>query len=86
MNHTESNAISRRRFAFTGLTAGAALLAPSALFAEGIPPLSSTSFLADLPAIKPGTNTSFGPLKQIDAGLLNVGSVSYTHLHQALRL
>ena len=25
------------------------------------------------PAIKPGTNTSFGPLKQIDAGLLNVG-------------
>ena len=26
-----------------------------------------------LPAIKPGTNTSFGPLKQIDAGVLNVG-------------
>ena len=26
-----------------------------------------------LPAIKPGTNTSFGSLKQIDAGLLNVG-------------
>ena len=26
-----------------------------------------------LPAIRPGTNTSFGPLKQIDAGLLNVG-------------
>jgi len=26
-----------------------------------------------LPAIKPGTNTSFGPLKQIDAGLLRVG-------------
>ena len=24
-------------------------------------------------AIKPGTNTSFGPLKQIDAGVLNVG-------------
>jgi hypothetical protein len=28
---------------------------------------------AHLPTIKPGTNTSFGPLKQIDAGLLNVG-------------
>jgi pimeloyl-ACP methyl ester carboxylesterase len=28
---------------------------------------------ADVPAIKPGTNTSFPPLKQIDAGLLNVG-------------
>ena len=27
----------------------------------------------DLPTIKPGTNTSFGSLKQIDAGVLNVG-------------
>jgi pimeloyl-ACP methyl ester carboxylesterase len=27
----------------------------------------------DAAAIRPGTNTSFGPLKQIDAGLLNVG-------------
>src|SRR5436190_14104759 len=26
-----------------------------------------------VPAIRPGTNTSFGPLKQIDAGVLNVG-------------
>jgi pimeloyl-ACP methyl ester carboxylesterase len=28
---------------------------------------------ADPPAIKPGTHTSFGALKQIDAGVLNVG-------------
>jgi pimeloyl-ACP methyl ester carboxylesterase len=28
---------------------------------------------ADLPRIKPGTNTSFAALKQIDAGVLNVG-------------
>ena len=28
---------------------------------------------ADVPTIKPGTNTSFGSLKQIDAGVLNVG-------------
>ncbi len=28
---------------------------------------------AELPNIKPGTNTSFGPLKQINAGVLNVG-------------
>jgi len=34
---------------------------------------SGNATLADMPAIKPGTNTSFGPLKQIDAGLLNVG-------------
>jgi hypothetical protein len=27
----------------------------------------------DVPPIKPGTNTSFGSLKQIDAGVLNVG-------------
>jgi pimeloyl-ACP methyl ester carboxylesterase len=27
----------------------------------------------ELPAIKPGTHTSFGSLKQIDAGLLNIG-------------
>jgi pimeloyl-ACP methyl ester carboxylesterase len=29
--------------------------------------------LASVPKIKPGTNTSFGPLKEIDAGVLNVG-------------
>jgi pimeloyl-ACP methyl ester carboxylesterase len=28
---------------------------------------------ADLPRIKPGTNTSFGPLKQVEAGVLNIG-------------
>jgi alpha-beta hydrolase superfamily lysophospholipase len=28
---------------------------------------------AKMPAIKPGTHTSFGPLKQINAGVLNVG-------------
>lgn len=34
---------------------------------------SSMEKPAALPEIKPGTHTSFGPLKQIDAGLLNVG-------------
>jgi len=34
---------------------------------------SSMMKAAALPAIKPGTNTSFGPLKQIDAGVLNIG-------------
>ena len=28
---------------------------------------------ADLPKLQPGTSTSFGPLKQIDAGVLSVG-------------
>jgi pimeloyl-ACP methyl ester carboxylesterase len=36
--------------------------------------LSSTARAASAPSSKPGTNKSFGPLKQIDAGLLNVGS------------
>src|SRR5215472_17664838 len=34
---------------------------------------AETKAKPSLPAIKPGTNTSFAPLKQIDAGLLDVG-------------
>jgi len=34
---------------------------------------AAQSSKTSVPAIKPGTNTSFGPLKQIDAGVLNVG-------------
>jgi pimeloyl-ACP methyl ester carboxylesterase len=34
---------------------------------------ASKAKLAEIPKIKPGTNTSFASLKQIDAGLLNVG-------------
>ena len=33
----------------------------------------TTTAASKVPAIKPGTNASFKPLKQIDAGLLNVG-------------
>ena len=35
--------------------------------------LATETRAADLPAIKPATNTSFGSLKQTDAGVLNVG-------------
>jgi pimeloyl-ACP methyl ester carboxylesterase len=38
-----------------------------------IGPAAAQGVGAKIPAIKPGTNTSFGPLKQIDAGVLNVG-------------
>jgi pimeloyl-ACP methyl ester carboxylesterase len=34
---------------------------------------SSKTPQADVPPAKPGSHTSFGPIKQIDAGLLNVG-------------
>jgi pimeloyl-ACP methyl ester carboxylesterase len=68
MKQGESIRISRRRLlAMAGLSAGATLLAQRPLFAadEAIP--------ADATKIKRGTNTSFGSLKQIDAGVLNVG-------------
>ena len=36
-------------------------------------PQSGQAEPAGLPTTRPGTNTSFGSLKQIDAGILNVG-------------
>jgi pimeloyl-ACP methyl ester carboxylesterase len=69
MRETESARLSRRRFAMAGLAAGSALLVPDGLFAERVQPSSRAS----LPGIKPGTNASFAPLKQIEAGLLNIG-------------
>jgi pimeloyl-ACP methyl ester carboxylesterase len=73
MRQSELVAMTRRSFAIAGLAVGATLFAPEALFSESIQPLCSEAIVADLAAIKPGTNTSFAPLKQIDAGLLNVG-------------
>ena len=35
---------------------------------------------ADATTIKPGMNTSFGSLKQIDAGVLNVGYAHCRHI------
>src|ERR1035437_7285130 len=73
MKQTESIGISRRSFTIAGLSAGAALLAPNALFAGESQPLPSKTDPADRPAINPGTKTSFASQKQIDAGLLNIG-------------
>ena len=72
MKQTKSIGMSRRNFTIAGLSAGAALLAPSALFAGESRPVPKTD-PSDFPAIKPGTNTSFASMKQIDAGLLNIG-------------
>ena len=52
---------------------GAAALGFSALQLGLVTPAAAQSSRATLPDIKPGTNTSFGPLKQIDAGVLSVG-------------
>jgi pimeloyl-ACP methyl ester carboxylesterase len=57
----------RRRFVGT-----AALVLAATQFGM-IGPASSKPKPTALPAVKSGTHTSFGPLKQIDAGVLNVG-------------
>jgi pimeloyl-ACP methyl ester carboxylesterase len=57
----------RRRFLGT-----AAMTMAAAQFGM-IGSTNAQSTQTNLPKIKPGTNTSFAPLKQIDAGLLNVG-------------
>ena len=41
---------------------------------------TSMTISADQPTIKPGTNTSFGSLKQINAGVLNVGYALCRHI------
>src|SRR3954469_5033069 len=59
----------RRFFATAATTIAAAQLGMTTLaYAE-----ASKTRPADLPPIEPGTHTSFASLKQIDAGLLNVG-------------
>ena len=69
MEQTESTGISRRRLlAMAGVSAGATLLGRRSLFANHggiLPAMVNTAANAK--------NTSFGPLKQIDAGALNVG-------------
>src|SRR6266566_4566471 len=60
----------RRRFLGTAATtiAAASLGAIRPARAQ-----SSKQGQVDVPKAKPGSHTSFGPIKQIDAGLLNVG-------------
>jgi pimeloyl-ACP methyl ester carboxylesterase len=67
-----SDQIDRPRRRFLG-GAGMTLAAAQFGMTGAAAAQSSATKPADLPAIKPGTTTSFGPLKQIDAGLLNVG-------------
>jgi pimeloyl-ACP methyl ester carboxylesterase len=52
---------------------GTAAMAVAATQLGMINPAAAQRTEAKMPAIKPGTNTSFGRLQQIDAGALNVG-------------
>src|SRR5215207_7446271 len=60
--------IDLRRRSFFGTVAMTAAAAQLGMLASADAQPAKTK----LPAIKPGTNVSFGPLKQIDAGDLNV--------------
>ena len=51
---------------------GAAVMTAAAAQFCLVTPADAQTATTKLPAIKPGTNISFGPLKQIDAGVLNV--------------
>jgi pimeloyl-ACP methyl ester carboxylesterase len=67
-----SEQINRNRRRFFGAAAMTIAAAQFAL-SGSTKAQSSKAKLADLPKVKPGTHTSFASLKQIDAGLLNVG-------------
>jgi pimeloyl-ACP methyl ester carboxylesterase len=61
----------RRRL--LGLAAGAVAAAKFGFVGSARAQTQTKGRSAQLPAVKPGTNTSFGSLKQIEAGVLNVG-------------
>jgi pimeloyl-ACP methyl ester carboxylesterase len=63
--------INQRRRLFLGTAA--ATIAATQLGVIGSAAAQATITKAPLPDIKPGTHTSFGPLKQINAGVLSVG-------------
>jgi pimeloyl-ACP methyl ester carboxylesterase len=65
----EINHHRRRLFGAVAMTIAAAQL----VMIGSAKAQSNTTKSAGLPTIKPGTNTSFGSLKQIDAGVLNIG-------------
>jgi pimeloyl-ACP methyl ester carboxylesterase len=69
---TKSEEINRHRRRFLGTAAMTIAAGPLGMtgFADAQP---SPAKAGRLPAIKPGTNTSFAALKQIDAGALNIG-------------
>ncbi len=67
-----SEEINHRRRRFLGAAAMTAAAAQISMIGSAKAQSGKTR-PADLPSIKPGTNTSFGSLKQINAGVLNVG-------------
>jgi pimeloyl-ACP methyl ester carboxylesterase len=62
--------INNNRRRFLGITAMTIAAAQFGMISSA---KAQPNVATDLPTINPGTNTSFGSLKQIDAGVLNVG-------------
>jgi len=72
----ESSSPTRRSVLATSAAAGTAAMTVAAAQFGMIGSAAAQSNMtkpADVPAVKPGTNTSFAPLKQNDAGVLSVG-------------
>src|SRR5438876_883182 len=67
-----SEYIDHKRRRFLG-TAATSIAAASLGVIRSARAQSGKTQRADVPPTKPGSHTSFGPIKQIDAGLLNVG-------------
>jgi pimeloyl-ACP methyl ester carboxylesterase len=67
-----SEEVNHNRRRFVGTAARTIAAAQLGMIGSAQAQFSKTN-PAEVPTIKPGTNTSFGALKQIDAGLLNVG-------------
>ena len=67
--HDDINLHRRRFLGAAAMTVAAAeLVMTTSAHAQ-----STATSAANAAAVKPGTNTSFGPLKQVDAGVLNIG-------------
>jgi alpha-beta hydrolase superfamily lysophospholipase len=69
----------RPLFGAAAATIAAARLGTIGPAAANPPP--GEAMRAQMAAIKPGTDTSFGPLKQIDAGVLSIGYAEVGHLN-----
>src|SRR5262245_36758985 len=67
----QTEQIDRQRRGLLSAAAGAVVAIPLGLTALA-QAQSGLAKAASLPAVKPGTNTTFAPLKHVDAGVLNV--------------
>ncbi len=69
---TTSDGIDRHRRNFFGAAAATVAAAQLGMIGPAAPQPGTTP-ARQLPTIEPGTHISFGPLRQIDAGVLGIG-------------